>query len=294
VKPRARVALFKLAGAFLEFLPERIDVGLGQRLGITLGLRSARRANLERNLARVLAGPSLPPEPQLLKRYVRRGFANYGQYWAEGAKLPGLSPHTITSRFIIGEGREYLDDAFAQGRGVVIALPHIGSWEWGGSFLASLGMPMTAIAEELEPPELFDWFKSKRESIGIHIEGLNAEASTKLLNVLKSGGVVGLLCDRDIQGGGIDVEFFGARVTLPGGPATLALRTGAALVVAACYTGPGRDHFAVITPPICAEREGRLRDDVTRVTQLVANELEGLIRRAPEQWHVLEPRFQQS
>ena len=146
MKPRARVALFKLAGAFLEFLPERIDVGLGQRLGITLGLRSARRANLERNLARVLAGPSLPPEPQLLKRYVRRGFANYGQYWAEGAKLPGLSPHTITSRFIIGEGREYLDDAFAQGRGVVIALPHIGSWEWGGSFLASLGMPMTAIA----------------------------------------------------------------------------------------------------------------------------------------------------
>jgi KDO2-lipid IV(A) lauroyltransferase len=294
VKPRARVALFKLVGTVLEFLPERIDVGVGQRLGVTLGLRSKARANLEGNLARVLAGPSTPPDPQLLKRYVRRGFSNYGQYWAEGAKLPALSARTIMSRFIIGEGLEYLEDAFAQGRGVVIALPHVGSWEWGGSFLASLGMPMTAIAEELEPPELFDWFKSKRESIGIHIEGLNTEASTKLLNVLKSGGVVGLLCDRDIQGGGIDVEFFGARVTMPGGPATLALRTGAALVVAACYTGPGRDHFAVITPPVGAQREGRLRDDVTRVTQLVANELEGLIRRAPEQWHVLEPRFEQS
>jgi KDO2-lipid IV(A) lauroyltransferase len=47
----------------------------------------------------------------------------------------------------------------------------------------------------------------------------------------------------------------------------------------------------VVTPPIAATREGRLRDDVTRVTQLLANELEGLIRRAPEQWHVLQPRF---
>jgi KDO2-lipid IV(A) lauroyltransferase len=153
-------------------------------------------------------------------------------------------------------------------------------------------MPMTAVAEELEPPALFEWFKAKRESIGIHIEGLNREASTKLLNVLRSGGVVGLLCDRDIQGGGVNVEFFGSSVTLPGGPATLALRTGAALVCAACYTGPGRDHFAVITPPIVAEREGRLRDDVTRVTQAIATELEGLIRRAPEQWHVLEDRFE--
>jgi KDO2-lipid IV(A) lauroyltransferase len=150
---------------------------------------------------------------------------------------------------------------------------------------------MTAIAEQLEPPELFEWFKSKREAIGIHIEGLNKDAGAKLLNVLKGGGVVGLLCDRDIQGGGVEVEFFGSVVTMPGGPATLALRTGATLVAAACYTGPGRDHFAVVTAPISAVREGRLRDDVTRVTQSVAYELEGLIRRAPEQWHVLEERF---
>jgi len=292
VKPRTRVALFKGAGAVLEWLPERVDVGIARYLGVRLGLRSKSRANLEENLQRVLSGPSLTPTPELLQRYVRRGFANYGQYWAEGAKLPALSQRTITTRFTIGEGRQYLDDAFAQGRGVVIALPHIGSWEWGGAFIASLGMPMTSIAEELEPPELFAWFKSKREAVGIHIEGLNAQASSKLLGTLKGGGVVGLLCDRDIQGGGIQVEFFGTRVTLPGGPATLALRTGAVLVAAACYTGPGRDHFAVITPPIAVQREGRLREDVTRVTQLVAYELEGLIRRAPEQWHVLESRFE--
>ena len=106
---------------------------------------------------------------------------------------------------------------------------------------------MTAVAEDLEPPALFEWFKAKRESIGIRIEPLDEHAGTVLLQTLKDGGVIGLLCDRDIQGNGIEVEFFGERVRLPGGPATLALRTGATLVAAACYSGPGRDHFAVVT-----------------------------------------------
>ena len=292
MKPRTTAALYMLVGRLLERLPEHFDVALARRLGVALGMRSSAREPLEHNLNRVLGAPDWPAESAVLDRFVRRGFANYGQYWAEGAKLPGLDRNTITSRFRIAEGLEHLEEAFALGRGVVIALPHVGSWEWGGSYLSSLGMPMTAIAEELEPPELFEWFKSKREAIGIHVEGLNRDASTKLLHVLKSGGVVGLLCDRDIQGGGVNVEFFGSTVTLPGGPATLALRTGATLVCAACYTGPGRDHFAVITPPIRVEREGRLREDVTRVTQSIAHELEGLIRRAPEQWHVLEERFE--
>lgn len=292
MKPRTTTVLYKTLGSLLELLPERLDVAIARRLALVWGMRSGARAPLRRNIERVLGEPEVPVGSELLDRYVRRGFANYGQYWAEGAKLPALSQRAMASRFRICEGLEHLEDAFAQGRGVVIALPHVGSWEWGGSFISSLGMPMTAIAEELDPPELFEWFKSKRESIGIHVEGLNTQASSKLLHVIKDGGVVGLLCDRDIQGGGVAVDFFGSRVTLPGGPATLALRTGAVLLSAACYMGPGEDHFAVVTPPIVAEREGRLREDVTRVTQLVAHELEGLIRRAPEQWHVLEERFE--
>ena len=290
MKPRTSAALYMTAGRILERLPERVDVAVARRIGVALGMRSQARSVLRRNLSRVLAGGEMV-DSMVLDRFVERGFANYAQYWAESAKLPALSQRTITSRFRIAEGLEHLEDAFALGNGVVIALPHVGSWEWGGSYIASLGMPLTAIAEQLDPPELFEWFKAKREVIGIHIEGLNKDAGSKLLNVLKAGGVVGLLCDRDIQGGGVSVDFFGSAVTLPGGPATLALRTGATLVAAACYTGPGRDHFAVVTPPIKAVREGRLRDDVTRVTQAVALELEGLIRRAPEQWHVLEDRF---
>lgn len=290
---KGRVALFKTLGATMEALPESFDLALARNLASMYGRRSeSARKNLRTNIAHALAPDNAPVDDDLLDHFVARGFASYGQYWAEGAKLAGIAPRKVFARFKIGEGLEYLYEARDRGKGTVIALPHIGSWEWGGSFLNSLGLGMTAVAEELEPPELFEWFKAKRESIGIRIEPLDEHAGTVLLATLKQGGVVGLLCDRDIQNNGIEVEFFGETVTMPAGPATMALRTGATLVAAACYSGPGRDHFAVITPPIDATRTGRLRDDVTRVTQSVARELEGLIQRAPEQWHVLQPRFE--
>jgi KDO2-lipid IV(A) lauroyltransferase len=292
VAARARVALFKSLGALLERLPERLDVWLACRISSFVGHRaSTPRQNLSCNVAHALSAPGVTADAALVERFTDRAFLSYGQYWAESAKLPAIRRSRIYDRFRICEGLEHLVESREKGLGTIIALPHIGSWEWGGSFMSQIDLQMTCVAEDLQPPALFEWFKKKRESIGIRIEPLNAHAGTVLLETLKTGGVVGLLCDRDIQGNGIEVEFFGEIVTIPAGPATLALRTGATLVAAACYSGPGRDHFAVITPPIEAQRKGRLREDVARVTQLVAIELEGLIRRAPEQWHVLQPRF---
>jgi lauroyl/myristoyl acyltransferase len=103
--------------------------------------------------------------------------------------------------------------------------------------------------------------------------------------------VLALLSDRDLPGTGPEVEFFGERTTLPGGPATLALRTGAPVVPTAIYfDGPDNRH-AVLLPPLDTSRQGKLRDDVQRVTQDLATALEVLIRRAPEQWHLLQPNW---
>ena len=44
-------------------------------------------------------------------------------------------------------------------------------------------------------------------------------------------------------------------------------------------------------PPVPLERAGKLRDDIARGTQLLARELEELIRAAPEQWHLLQPNW---
>ena len=88
-----------------------------------------------------------------------------------------------------------------------------------------------------------------------------------MLRALRANEVVCLLCDRDLTGDGVEVEFLGERTTLPAGPATLALRSGAPLIAVGCYFRPHGRHEIRILDPIDTERTGRIRDDVTRVTQ---------------------------
>lgn len=288
---RARLWLFRILGGLLERLPERVDVGIAQGIFRVVGAAPQwRRSSLRENVAAALAGGTdEDADPAILDRYVTRSLQTYARYWAEGAKLPAMDPGAVTARIRFVEGANHLRDAVASGNGVVMALPHIGSWEWGGMFLADIGWKMTAVAERLEPPELFDWFANKRERMGLGIVPLDDAAGGAVARVLRAGGVVGLLCDRDLQGNGIDVELFGRTTTAPAGPATLAMRTGATLLCAAVYSGPGRDHHVVVNPPLDTTRREGLRADVARVTQDVTSELGWLIRRAPEQWHVLQP-----
>ena len=113
-----------------------------------------------------------------------------------------------------------------------------------------------------------------------------------MLQALRQNEVVCLLCDRDLDRSGVEVEFFGERTTLPAGPATLALRTGAPILpVGVYFTERTNGHHAVVRPPLSLERRGGLREDVSRITQQLAHELEFLIRRAPEQWHLFQPNW---
>jgi KDO2-lipid IV(A) lauroyltransferase len=111
-----------------------------------------------------------------------------------------------------------------------------------------------------------------------------------VLAALRRNELVCLLSDRDLEGSGPEVEFFGETTTLPAGPALLALRSGATLLPSAIYF-EGRRHRCVVRPPVPVERRGRLREDVRRITQDLARELEVLISAAPDQWHMMQPNW---
>jgi len=288
-----RYLIWKALGTILEQLPVQFAVRVAEACGWVVSFRQteARRAVRDNVQALLEQGSSTPVDPGVLERFTRRAFASYARYWAEGATLPGAGLEVVHDRIVIIEGVEHLDAAMATGRGVVVALPHVGSWEWGGAMLSRMGYPMTAVAEVLEPPELFSWFIAKREAIGLTIAPLDHDAGKVMLRTLAAGGLVGLLADRDITGDGIEVSLLGRPARVPAGPATLALRSGAVLLCGIVYSGPGREHCVIMTPPVATEREGRLRADVHRVTQLVADELGTLIRQHPEQWHVFSDAF---
>lgn len=295
LKGFATYLAYRVSGAGLGVLPEPLADGVAAVVGTALAYRpGGDRALRERHLERVLssASPAVAPDPALVRRWALRSYRSYARYWVEGARLPTTGSGEVRRRMLVDAGyRSHLASALASGRGVVLALPHVGSWEWGGAFLATEGSPMTSVAERVEPAVLFEWFLSQRRAMGLEIVPLGEDSGTTVLRVLRAGGLVGLLCDRDIVGNGVEVDFFGERTTMPPGPATLALRTGAALLPACVYSGPGRFHTTQVTPPVDTTRTGPLRKDVARITQDLARRFEWMVRRAPGQWHVYQPNW---
>lgn len=246
-----------------------------------------RRAIIARHLRRV--------NPQWsdsrIRAAVQEAFDSYARYWVESLRLPALGDRTVADGIEV-VGYPHVGAALDRGNGVILALPHLGGWEWAGRWLTDRGHKVTVVVERIEPPELFEWFTSLRAKLGMNVVPLGPDAGKTILGALRENEIVCLLSDRDITGGGVEVEFFGERTRLPAGPATVGLRTGAPILpVAVYFTRRTNGHLGLVRPPIAAERRGRLRDDVARVTQYLAQELEYLIRRAPEQWHLFQPNW---
>jgi KDO2-lipid IV(A) lauroyltransferase len=149
------------------------------------------------------------------------------------------------------------------------------------------------VVESLHPADVFEWFTSFRRRLGMQVITAGPDAAAACTRALARNHLLCLLCDRRVGGAaGTEVEFFGERTLLPAGPVTLALRTGATLLPCAVYFGRDADqHHGKIRPALPLRREGRLRDDIHAWTQVLASELECLVRQAPTQWHLMQPNW---
>ena len=285
----ATTGSYRFGAAAARYLPGVVAAGLVTPFGMGANFASSeRRAMIERHLRR--ADPTLTG--LRLRRSVQDAFDSYARYWLESFRLPTLSVATVERGWTV-TGYEHIVAGLAAGNGVILVLPHLGGWEWAGRWIADQGHEITVVVERIEPPELFDFFVDLRSDLGMHVVPLGPDAGRTVTRALRDNHVVCLLADRDLQGGGPEVEFFGECTTLPAGPATLSLRMGAPILPTAVYFTKRVDgHSAWVRPPLPVERqEKRLRDDVQRITQDLAAELELLIRRAPQQWHMFQPNW---
>lgn len=284
-RPSGALVAWRSAAAVTGAVPPGLARALGEavgaggaRLGWPVGLvrrQAAAAANLRRAGLPGSAGDV---------------FASYGRYWAESLALPRLGRAAILGG-VRAEGLHHLDDALARGRGAVLALPHLGGWDWGGAWLAASGYATTAVVEALRPPDVFEWFAGLRRRSGMEVVPVGHGAAGAALRALAANRVVCLVADRPVPGvAAVEVPFFGRPTRLPAGPATVALRSGAPLLPCAMYFGATTGgHVALIRPPLAVARQGRFRDDVVATAAALAAQLEELIRAAPAQWHVLQP-----
>ena len=252
---------------------------------------AARRAGpgtrrLRANLRRVV-GPDVSEAD--LDTLVRDALRSYARYWLEAFRLPAVPRDQVVSTFAI-DGVELIDKGLADGRGVVVALSHSANWDHAGAWAAYTGRPVATVAERLKPESLYERFLDYRRSIGITVLPLTGGTRPPLDELavrLRAGGLICLLADRDLSKRGVEVTFFGGRTRMPPGPALLALRTGAPLLVARLsYSEDGTR--ASIVGPIGVPEKGDLGERVRAMTQELADALGEGIAAHPQDWHMLQ------
>lgn len=267
-------------------LPGSVARGLGRVFGWFWYLfASGRRRMAQRHMARALGADGDP------KQAAQAAMVSYGRYWAEAFWARRRRVPEILGRTAV-EGIEQITGARDRGTGMIYALPHMGNWEAAAPVSVAVGVPVVAVAERLANERITEWFTSMRGDFGIEI--VLATGSTEVMRRLEAAlgenKAVALLSDRDLKGRGVKVEFFGEETTLPPGPATLAIRTGAPLLPVSSYF-EGNGHRVVITEPIPVPEEGSRSEKVQAMTQELAHRLEKLISQAPDQWHLVQPNW---
>ena len=147
----------------------------------------------------------------------------------------------------------------------------------------------------MQPPELYEFIASQRQSHGVRLLPLTAPRRLReLLGALKRNEIVGLVADRDIGGSGQQVSFFGAPTTFSDGAAALAVRTGAPVLVGVAFRRPDGSFRATIEPPLVVAPGATRREDVSRMTQAIAERLQYHVAQHPEQWTVFQRRWPRS
>jgi len=276
---------YRVLGAFFGVLPEVAARRLGYAMGYASSYASKRRLALARSHLRRVVG-----EDADVDGAARRMFASYGRYWAEVFWARPRRRQAIIDHAVV-EGLDHVLAARDSPEGVVFALPHVGNWEAAGAVAVDLGVPVLAVAEGLANKRLVDWFLGIRTALGIEVVLADESPTRRLVRRLKEGGTVALVCDRDILGSGIEVEFFGEITKMPAGPVALADRTGAVVLPVGAFFAPGRGHRLVVGSPLqisaLADRAARVHAGV----QALARRLEDIVRQDPEQWHLLVPHW---
>jgi KDO2-lipid IV(A) lauroyltransferase len=277
-----------VAGTFvMQFIP----VGIAYRLAAwvtPLVLALFARGYLRRatdNMRQVL-GPQA--DPREAPRLTRAAFANYARYMVDIVRMPHLKSRELIDNIRV-EGWENVDAAYRVGKGVVFATGHIGNWDMAGAAFAARGRPVSALVETLKPARWNERVQRTRTAAGVKAIPIENGPREMLAALRKQEGLA-VLVDRPLASDGVPVTFFGRPTRVPGGAATLALRTGSPVVPAALVRDPrGTGYLAHIGPPIVGQRG----DDPSMMMQRIMSWLEGIIRRYPDQWFMFRQMWPQ-
>lgn len=203
------------------------------RIGALLGWVIAHVPNKRRDIAETNIALCYPELDQQQQRWlVKKSFSHTGRMLGElgpiwfGGGTGSVKP-LITE--VIGEKKikRHLD----AGQGVILAAPHVGSWEVLGMYMSEQ-YQMTSMYKPLKGP-IDDSVRQSRERLGASLVPADNSGVKSLLKALRAGELVGILPDQDpARDAGVFAPFFGTPANTPLLVVRLAQRTKAPVVFA--------------------------------------------------------------
>jgi len=290
LRARAIAAGARLLAALPEGPVDALADGVGEVwYRVAPDRASLGRRNLERVVrslaARGLGGRRVAAaavDGAALERLLRATFRQTVRYYLDMARLPSQDPGEVDRRLVV-ETPDAIAQAFGPDKPPIIVAMHFGAIEYPALFAAAQsGSPLVTPMETLPDPAMQEWVRSTRATAGVEIVGLR-DARRVLLDAIAAGRTIGLVADRHVAGGSVNVPFFGAPAPLPPGPAFLAVETGRPLYLGAVRrTGHGR--YAGGLTPVATATEGDRRERIVETAASIAAAMEHAIAVAPEQW----------
>lgn len=202
LKVRAAAALMRLA----SHLPLSWLHALGAGVGRLAGMLKTREWRVTRR-NHELVGAALGVSDR--DAFVRSVLVETGRNLTELAKVWGATPERALALVRNVHGGEHLDAARAQGRGVIVAAPHLGCWELLNLWLCRQG-PMALLYRVPQHAEWEALLRDARGKLGANQVRADAAGVRELLRCLKQGMILGILPDQRAKGGeGEFASFFG-------------------------------------------------------------------------------------
>jgi lauroyl/myristoyl acyltransferase len=276
---------YRLLGALVGPLPPRIGHWIARGAGRLLYRLSPRLKGILTHNIRHVLGPGA--DEKQVQALVREACVNVAKSHYDLFRVSRLTTDDIMGLTRI-EGREHMDQALKQGKGVLLISAHVGNVDVVGQLPMVYGVPITGPVEHIQPERLFRYVLKIRQSHGVRLLPSDGPL-TEMFRALKRGEIVGLPCDRAIADNSREFEFFGALAQLSDGPVRVALRTGAPLVPAFVLRLPDDSFLVRIEPPLDLPCTGDREADVMAGMKMVIDVMERYIAEHPEQWLVAQP-----
>lgn len=287
VKNQLLYSLVSVALLVARPLPRWALVAVGAALG-RLGyvvLARSRRIALA-NVARVY--PLMTAEERT--RFVRHCFDTLGALLGDAVAL--LWPRSrLPVLRLSNHARGLFEDARAAKRAVIFASAHLGPWELVAASLVAAGIPLVTIARESYDPRLTRLYESLRERHGVGVVWRDRPGSVaRILRTLRRGGVLGVPMDLKARVPSCDVDFMGSVAPTAVGPARLALRTRARVLVGSI--APAEGGGVEVTATAVETRDLQVGDDGAHVlTGRINAELSRRILAIPHAWVWMHERW---